>query len=103
MKNFNQERLLQVLVAPQISEKATYIADKNEQIVFFVIPDATKPEIKAAVELLFKVQVESVQVANAKGKVKRFGQRFGRRSDLKKAYVCLKPGQEINFADGGAA
>lgn len=102
-KNFNQERLLQVLVAPQISEKATYIADKNEQVVFIVTPDATKPEIKAAVELLFKVEVKSVQVANIKGKVKRTARGFGRRSDLRKAFVCLKPGQEINFAEGGAA
>jgi large subunit ribosomal protein L23 len=102
-KNFNQERLLQVLVAPQISEKATYIADKNEQVVFIVTPDATKPEVKAAVEMLFKVQVKSVQIANIKGKSKRFGRSFGRRSDTKKAFVCLKPGQEINFAEGGAA
>ena len=67
-KNFNQERLLQVLVAPQISEKATMLADKNEQVVFIVAPDATKPEGKAAVELLFKVEVKSVQIANLKGK-----------------------------------
>lgn len=100
---FNEERLMQVLLAPQISEKATYVADKNEQVIFLVAPDATKPEIKAAVELLFKVQVESVQVANVKGKVKRFGRSFGRRSDVRKAFVCLKPGQEINFAEGGAA
>lgn len=100
---FNEERLMQVLLAPQISEKATYLADKNEQVIFIVAPDATKPEIKAAVELLFKVQVESVQVANTKGKVKRFGRSTGRRSDVKKAFVCLKPGQEINFAEGGAA
>ena len=99
----NQERLLQVLLAPQISEKATYIADKNEQVIFRVATDATKPEIKAAVELLFKVQVKSVQVSNLKGKVKRFGRSMGRRSDVKKAFVCLKPGQEINFAEGGAA
>ena len=102
-QKFNQERLMQVLLAPQISEKATYIADKNEQIVFIVIPDATKPEIKAAVELLFKVEVKSVQVANIKGKTKRFGRGTGRRSDVRKAFVCLKPGQEINFAEGGAA
>ena len=100
---FNQERLMQVLLAPQISEKATYVADKNEQVIFIVAPDATKPEIKAAVELLFKVQVKSVQVANVKGKAKRFGRNFGRRSDVRKAFVCLKPGQEINFAEGGAA
>ena len=101
--SFNQERLLQVLLAPQVSEKATFLADKNEQVVFFVTPDATKPEIKAAVELLFKVQVKSVQVSTLKGKAKRFGRFMGRRSDVKKAYVCLKPGQEINFAEGGAA
>jgi len=100
---FNEERLMQVLLAPQISEKATFIADKNEQVIFIVAPDATKPEIKAAVELLFKVQVESVQVANVKGKTKRFGRMMGRRSDVRKAFVCLKPGQEINFAEGGAA
>ena len=102
-QQFNQERLMQVLVAPQISEKATMVADKNEQVVFIVTPDATKPEIKAAVELLFKVEVKSVQVAVQKGKVKRFGRSMGRRSDVKKAFVCLKPGQEINFAEGGAA
>ena len=93
----NQQRLMQVLLAPQISEKATYVADKHEQVVFRVAPDATKPEVKAAVELLFKVEVESVQVANVKGKQKRFGKMTGRRKDWKKAYVCLKPGQEINF------
>jgi large subunit ribosomal protein L23 len=100
-QNFNQERLLQVLVAPQISEKATYIAEKNEQVIFVVMSDATKPEIKAAVELLFKVQVKSVQVTNQKGKTKRVGRNTGRRSDVRKAFVCLKPGQEINFAEGG--
>jgi large subunit ribosomal protein L23 len=100
---FNEERLLQVLLAPQISEKATYVADKNEQVIFIVAPDATKPEIKAAVELLFKVQVESVQVANLKGKTKRFGRAMGRRSDVRKAFVSLKPGQEINFVEGGGA
>ncbi|MGB4468389.1 MAG: 50S ribosomal protein L23 [Azovibrio sp.] len=99
----NQERLLQVLLAPQISEKATYVADKNEQVIFRVATDATKPEIKAAVELLFKVQVESVQVLNVKGKVKRFKQTTGRRKGWKKAFVCLKPGQEINFVEGGNA
>lgn len=100
---FNPERLYQVIVAPQISEKATYVADKNEQVVFIVTPDATKPEVKAAVEMLFKVQVESVQIANLKGKIKRTGRGVGRRGDIRKAFVCLKPGQEINFAEGGAA
>ena len=99
----NQQRLMQVLLAPQISEKATYVADKNEQVVFRVTSDATKPEVKAAVELLFKVSVESVQIANVKGKQKKFGRFMGSRKNWKKAYVCLKPGQEINFVDGGAA
>ena len=98
----NQQRLMQVLLAPQISEKATYVADKNEQVVFRVASDATKPEIKAAVELLFKVGVESVQIANVKGKQKKFGRFMGSRNNWKKAYVCLKPGQEINFVDGGS-
>jgi len=101
--SYSQERLLQVLLAPQISEKATYVADKNEQIVFRVASDATKPEVKAAVELLFKVQVEAVQILNVKGKVKRFGRGVGQRKGWKKAFVCLKPGQEINFVEGGAA
>lgn len=100
MSAFKEERLMQVLLAPQISEKATYIADKNEQVVFRVASDATKPEVKAAVELLFKVEVTAVQVANVKGKEKRFGKMMGRRKGWKKAYVCLKPGQEINFAAG---
>ncbi|MDR2788467.1 MAG: 50S ribosomal protein L23 [Candidatus Accumulibacter sp.] len=99
----NQQRLMQVLLAPQISEKATYVADKNNQVIFRVAPDATKPEVKAAVELLFKVSVEAVQIANVKDKQKRFGGRKGIRRGWKKAYVCLKPGQEINFVDGGAA
>ena len=99
----NQQRLMQVLLAPQISEKATYVADKNEQVVFRVSSDATKPEVKAAVELLFKVTVESVQIANVKGKQKKFGRFMGSRNNWKKAYVCLKPGQEINFVDGGVA
>jgi large subunit ribosomal protein L23 len=103
MSAYSQERLLQVLLAPQISEKATYIADKNEQVVFRVVNDATKPEIKAAVELLFKVEVDSVQTANVKGKSKRFGRFVGQRKGWKKAFVCLKAGQEINFVDGGAA
>ena len=97
---FKEERLMQVLLAPQISEKATYIADKNEQVIFRVASDATKPEVKAAVERLFKVEVKAVQVSNVKGKEKRFGKMTGRRKGWKKAYVCLKPGQEINFAAG---
>jgi len=100
MSQLQQERLLQVLLAPQISEKATYIADKNEQVVFRVASDATKPEVKAAVEALFDVKVKSVQIANVKGKEKRFGRIMGRRKTWKKAFVCLQPGQEINFAAG---
>jgi len=95
---YDQERLLKLILAPTISEKATSIADKHDQVVFRVASDATKPEVKAAVELLFKVQVANVQIANVKGKAKRFGQYTGRRRNWKKAYVCLKPGQEINFA-----
>jgi len=95
----NADRLMQVLLAPVVTEKATMIADKNQQFAFRVVADATKPEIKAAVELLFKVQVESVQVLNRKGKVKRFGRFTGRRRAERKAYVALKEGQEINFAE----
>lgn len=97
-QQFSQERLMKVLLAPQISEKATYVAEKNEQVIFRVAPDATKQEIKAAVEMMFKVSVDAVQVANVKGKVKRAGRYTGRRNDWKKAYVCLAAGQEINFA-----
>lgn len=102
IKQFSQERLMQVLLAPQVSEKATMLAEKANQVIFVVTPDATKPEIKAAVELLFKVQVNSVQVANAKGKVKRFGRTMGRRSNVRKAFISLAAGQEINFAEGAA-
>ena len=101
VKKYNNERLMTLLLAPVISEKGTFIADKHEQVVFRVAQDATKPEIKAAVELMFKVQVESVQVSNVKGKEKRFGRFIGRRRNWKKAYVCLKAGQEINFAAEG--
>lgn len=101
-KQFNQERLMQVLLAPQISEKATMLAERENQVVFVVTPDATKPEIKAAVELLFKVRVGSVRVMNVKGKAKRFGRTMGCRSDVRKAIVSLEAGQEINFAEGVA-
>jgi len=95
----SEERLMKVLVAPVISEKATFVAEKHEQVVFLVVPDATKLEIKAAVELMFKVQVESVQVANRQGKQKRSGRFVGRRNHTRRAFVCLKPGQEINFSE----
>jgi large subunit ribosomal protein L23 len=98
VKQTQPERLYQVLLAPVVSEKATFVADKNEQVIFRVARDATKPEVKAAVELLFKVEVESVQMLNVKGKTKRFGRSIGRRNHEKKAFVSLKPGQEINFA-----
>jgi large subunit ribosomal protein L23 len=94
-----EERLMKVLLAPIISEKATFVAEKSEQVIFLVAPDATKPEIKAAVELLFKVQVESVQVLNREGKQKRSGRFNGRRNHTRRAFVCLKPGQEINFTE----
>ena len=91
-------RLYQVLLAPIVSEKATFIADKREQVLFKVTPSATKPEVKAAVEMIFKVQVTGVQMLVQKGKKKKSGKITGRRSDVKKAFVSLAPGQEINFA-----
>jgi large subunit ribosomal protein L23 len=93
----NEERLAKVLLAPHVSEKATTAADRRKQFVFRVLPDATKPEIKKAVEQMFGVQVEGVQVMNCRGKVKRQGLRQGRRSGFKKAYVALKPGFDIDF------
>jgi large subunit ribosomal protein L23 len=87
-----------VVLAPIVSEKSTLVADKNRQYVFRVADGATKPEIKAAVELLFKTKVDSVTVSNVKGKQKRMGKFTGRRRNWKKAYVCLATGQEINFA-----
>jgi large subunit ribosomal protein L23 len=95
----SEERLMKVLLAPVISEKATFVAEKSEQVVFLVARDATKLEIKAAVELMFKVQVDSVQTANRQGKEKRSGRFMGRRNHTKRAFVCLKPGQEINFTE----
>jgi len=92
-----QERLMQVLLAPTVSEKSTFVGDKNNQVVFRVADDATKSEIRAAVELLFKVKVKGVQVSNVKGKEKKTGRIMGRRRNWKKAYVCLAQGQEINF------
>lgn len=96
-----QSRLMQVLLAPVISEKSTFVADKHNQVAFRVARDATKPEIKAAVELMFEVKVDSVQVVNVEGKAKRFGNRAGRRSDFKKAYVRLAAGQTIDFTGTG--
>jgi large subunit ribosomal protein L23 len=99
---FDQGRLAQVLVAPIISEKATRIGEKQNQVLFKVLRDATKPEIKAAVELMFKVEVASVSTSVLKGKTKRFGRTIGRRDHVKKAYVSLKAGQELNFSGEAA-
>ncbi len=98
VKKYNPERLMTLILAPVISEKSTIMADKHEQVILRVVNDATKPEIKAAVELLFKVEVDAVSVLNVHGKEKRFGRVMGRRRGWKKAYIRLKPGQEINFA-----
>lgn len=96
----SQERLMKVLLGPVISEKSTLAADNNGQFVFRVTKDATKQEIERAVALLFDVQVDTVCVLNVKGKRKRFGARDGRRPGWRKAYVRLKPGQDIDFGGG---
>ena len=93
----NQERLMKVLVAPHISEKSTYVAERSRQVVFRVLPDARKPEIKKAVELMFNVEVEKVSVCNTPGKTKNFGRLRGRRPGARKAYVTLRPGHDIDF------
>jgi large subunit ribosomal protein L23 len=101
----NQERLMRVIVGPVISEKATLVGELRKQVVFEVVPDATKAEIKAAVELLFKdqkVQVGAVNVLNVKGKEKRHGRFVGRRKSIKKAYVSLVGDGDINFVEGVA-
>ena len=94
----NQERIYKVLLGPHISEKAT-MASENGSVVFRVAPDATKPEIKKAVEQLFDVKVEAVRVLNRKGKLKRTMRGMGKRADLRKAYVRLAEGQDIDFQD----
>jgi len=101
-RKYDEGRLAQVLVAPIVSEKATRVSEKSNQVLFKVLRNATKPEIKAAVELMFKVEVDSVQVVNQKGKVKKFGRSLGRRDHVKKAYVSLKAGQELNFSGESA-
>jgi len=93
----NQERVFKVLLGPHVSEKASVVAENNQQVVFKVAPDATKPEIKKAVEQLFDVKVESVQVLNQKGKTKRTARGLGKRSDVRKAYVRLAEGSDIDF------
>ena len=97
-KKYNAEQLMNVVLAPVVSEKSTFVADKNRQYVFRVADGATKPEIKAAIELMFKTKVENVTVLNVHGKERRFGRMVGRRRNWKKAYVRLAEGQEINFA-----
>jgi large subunit ribosomal protein L23 len=96
----NQERLMKVLLAPHVSEKSTIVADQNNQYVFKVATDATKLEVKNAVQQMFKVDVDCVKMVNVKGKIKRFGRTEGRRGDWKKAYVTVKSGQEIDFMGG---
>ena len=99
---FDEGRLMQVLVAPIVSEKATMIAEKSNSVTFKVLQDATKYEIKAAVQLMFKVDVKAVAVVNIKGKTKRFGKSMGRRDNLRKAYVTLQAGQELNLGGESA-
>lgn len=98
MKKYANDRLMTVVLAPVVSEKSTFVADKHRQYVFRVADEASKPQIKAAVELMFKTKVDSVTVANVRGKERRFGRVVGRRRSWKKAYVRLAAGQEINFA-----
>lgn len=93
----NDENLFHVVLAPHVSEKSSRLAEKHRQIVLEVRPDASKPMIKRAVEKLFNVQVEAITVTNVKGKTKRTARTEGRRRDWKKAYVRLKPGQDIDF------
>jgi len=97
-KKYNMAQLMNVVLAPVVSEKSTFVADKNRQYVFRVVDHAIKPEIKAAVELMFKTKVDAVTVLNVKGKERRFGRTIGRKRNWKKAYVRLAEGQEINFA-----
>ena len=97
----DKDRLYQIILAPVVSEKSTRTADQNRQVVFKVATDASKTEIKQAVEMAFEVEVEAVQVAHVRGKVKRFGRTPGARKDWKKAYVKLKEGHDIDFAGGG--
>jgi large subunit ribosomal protein L23 len=99
--NSDEGRLMQVLVAPIVSEKATMVAEKSNTVTFKVLQSASKPEIKAAVELMFKVEVDGVSVVNIKGKTKRFSKTIGRRDNVRKAYVTLKPGQELNLGGEG--
>jgi large subunit ribosomal protein L23 len=96
----NSERLMRVLLSPVISEKATIATEIGSQYAFRVAPDATKREVGRAVELMFDVKVDRVQVLNVKGKSKRFGRRLGKRPGWRKAYVRLQPGHDIDFGGG---
>jgi len=93
----NQERLYTVLVEPHFSEKVSLLTEKRNQYGFKVVRDATKEEIKTAVEQLFKVTVEGVSTVNVKGKTKRTARGMSRKKDWKKAYVRIAQGQEIDF------
>lgn len=94
----NTERLTQLLLAPHVSEKTAGLADSKNQHVFKVLPNASKQEIKSAVEQLFNVKVAAVRTVNVKGKAKRFGRAMGKRSDWKKAYVRLETGHDIDLS-----
>jgi large subunit ribosomal protein L23 len=96
-RRFAADRLMSVVLAPVVSEKSTFVADRNRQYVFRVADDATKPQIKAAVELMFGVKVANVNVVNETGKTRRMGKGQGRTQDIKKAYVRLAPGQTIDY------
>lgn len=98
----NNERLYQVLIAPHVSEKTAMAAEMEGRHTFKVRPDATKYEVRRAVEKLFEVDVRSVQIVNVKGKTKRFGAMQGRRSDWKKAVVRLAEGQDLDFMSIGS-
>ena len=101
-RQFDEGRLMNVLIAPIVSEKATMVAEKSNVVTFKVLQDATKHEIMAAVQLMFNVEVKGVSVLNTKGKAKRFGKSMGRRDNVRKAYVTLQPGQELNLSGEAA-
>ena len=97
--SLTQDQLYQVLVGPVVTEKSTLAAENHDQVVFQVIPGATRHDVKAAIEMAFDVEVESVKIMNVKGKTKRFGRTLGKRNDRKKAYIRLKEGSDIDFAE----
>ena len=99
VSKLTHDQLFQVLLAPVVTEKSTMAAEKYDQVVFHVAPRATRIDVKAAVEKAFDVEVESVKILNVKGKTKRFGKSLGKRNDRKKAYIRLKEGSDIDFAE----